>query len=332
MNSVATVHAEVRAGMTALPASELAEVSMHTQAAWRMLGDIGAASLNQATADALHSLGRARDQLMAVRGELAAYIAETGGTPAYDSTAVRDDPVVVEALSAQERQQHEWLMERGIDTFRGLVTLERVFREIFGLDIRELIRGKVVCDMGSGCGGLAQSAALEGIPTEIYSLNPRLAGKDIAQPNAEYAVKVMRLEYPNVTDDEIAHARRVHDTRLIARMAHDTGMPNDSFDLLVDVMAVSAYMGRMDHGARELYRRTMQEYMRVLKPGGMALIVDPGRFALGAHDPNDPRVAYREDVMRELGIPYEVIYADDRHADDEDLSVLGAILWKPRTR
>lgn len=202
------------------------------------------------------------------------------------------------------------------DTFRGISDLD--FDE-FGIDIVDAIRGHVVADLGSGYGGLAKSAKAENIPTTIYSINPRLAFAEIKRVEEGVTRLELKRRYPNITEEEIQAAQRYHDEHLSTNFAHDlTDFADNSFDLIVDNVAVHAYM---PEESEELYERTIQELLRVLKPGGRILVRDGFESPIGA--PSDEGgLVMKERVLQRLGISYRPMKTPE---DDP----VGAIIYKP---
>lgn len=187
------------------------------------------------------------------------------------------------------------------DTFRGINDLGL---DEFGIDITDAIRGSVVADVGSGYGGLAKSAKAENIPTTIYSINPKLALAEIKRVEEGVTQQELRIRYPNITDEEIQAAQRYHDEHLSTNFAHDlTDFEDNSLDLIVDNVAVHAHM---PEESEELYERTVQELLRVLKSGGKIIVRDSFENAIGV--PGDEGgLVMKEKVLTRLGIHYEPI-------------------------
>jgi len=147
-------------------------------------------------------------------------------------------------------------------------------------NIPEEVSGKVVADMGSGMGGLAKSAHIEGIDTTIWSINPSLRRKEfqIWQRSPLTMQIALGKDYPQATKEHIAAAQQYHDAHSSSNFAHSlTDFPDDFFDVAIDNWAVHGYMPR---GDQEMYDMTIGEMLRVIKPGGKIIVGYAGRTDL----------------------------------------------------
>jgi SAM-dependent methyltransferase len=205
------------------------------------------------------------------------------------------------------------------DTFRGFEALDEIM-DNFGVDSRELVRDKVVGDIGSGMGGLAKSVATEGINATVWSINPHLADPEFKWVEEQATEHELRRVYPDIDAEQIAAAQAYHDAHLSTAFAHNLDFPDETFDVLLDVVAVNAYT--VD-GEAALYERTICEMMRVLKPGGRAFIVDGFRTGIGAKHRETGAPMFKEQTLQKLGIKYHPVYKQG--SDDNSI---GAILYK----
>jgi SAM-dependent methyltransferase len=206
--------------------------------------------------------------------------------------------VAQEALLYDERllfEQRFW-DGRARDTWNNLSDFD--FGGFGFEDIREAIRGKVVGDVGSGLGGLAKSAVVEGIPAVVYSINPHLS-RDEYKENEEYATGQLKVQYPDLSDEQLAAAQSAHDERLSTNFAYDLhDFPDGMFDLLIDHFAVSFYA--LDYCSR-LYEASILEMLRVVRPGGSILVRDGTPSAVGQPE------SFKEQVLQKLGVRYESV-------------------------
>jgi len=228
---------------------------------------------------------------------------------------------VLPDMVAQQAAAFEANFWRGSapDTFRGLSDYNELLKP-FGVDIRDEIAGKVVGDVGSGIGGLAKTAYVEGIDATVRSINPHFTEPEFKRFEEENTADSLRRDYPGLSDEAIEGAQAYHDTHLATDFAHDLSFDDETFDLLTDVVAVNAY-ALEDKEA--LYARTMSEMLRVLKPGGKILIVDGYRTAIGVRDEVTGEPMFKEKVLQEMGVRYTSVY-DPKRPD----VVVGAIVFK----
>jgi SAM-dependent methyltransferase len=183
------------------------------------------------------------------------------------------------------------------DTYRGVGHVAAIFASK-GIDLYEKLQGQTVLDAGSGYGGLAKSAAAEGMQTRIVSLNPRLRDKERKAREEEATTKLLLRTYPHLTPEDLKRIQRIHDRGLVTDFAHDMRrVPSNRFGLVIDYVAVSSYM---PVGGDEIYKRYIQELLRVLTPGGEALIYDHKDTALGEKD-EDGMPYFKERVLNEMG-------------------------------
>lgn len=147
-------------------------------------------------------------------------------------------------------------------------------------DIAGEVQSKVVADFGSGYGGLARSASVEGIATKIWSINPALRKRSFARDveDHEFMKGFLQVYYPAVTDEQVVAAREYHDTHVSTNFVHNlTDFPDNYFDLGIDAYAVHAYMPIQEP---QIYDTTVDEMLRVMKPGGKIIVWHGGRVEL----------------------------------------------------
>jgi len=267
-------------------------------------------------------LGNITGQLTVVNGTLDTVAA---GLYTYaESLTVSSDSLLSPATAtpdmtaAEDRHQQQVL--RGFDTYRGLNEIQAVIKAEVGLDLRALMDGKVVGDMGSGHGALAKSAAAEGIAGEVYSINPRLETPANKKGEERAGRILLRKDYPELTDDELARIQAVHDGRLITAYADNLPVPDNFFDVMVDYVGVHSYMGT---APEDIYRRTLAEYARVLKPGGVVIVIDFSNANKTEWIGVDAAgLEMRKRVAAELGLAYRAI--DSKTST----GTAPAIIWK----
>jgi SAM-dependent methyltransferase len=226
-----------------------------------------------------------------------------------------------DAALAQQAAEHEArIMEGEVqDTWRGLDDLNKKLGPFY-LDIRELIEGKAVGDVGSGLGGLAKSVAAEHINATIWSINPHLVDPKYKYDEEQATAAMLWNRYHTLDQSEVARIQQLHDSHLSTAFAHGLNFHDETFDMLIDSSAVSA---NLTEGQELLYEQSIREMMRVLKPGGMIVIIDNMPSAVGDSDPFTGEVRFKEKTLQKLDIPYSPIY-DKRRSG----AAVGAILYK----
>ncbi|MCL4390265.1 MAG: class I SAM-dependent methyltransferase [Patescibacteria group bacterium] len=190
-------------------------------------------------------------------------------------------------------------------------------------DLINELKGKKILDLGSGRGILAREAYLRHIDCSIISLEPKLSltgyKENISGLSKEFlkeyqppkksvlASLVDRLkgipqEYP------LEEAGDYHDQRALAAFAHALPFANGSFDLVLDITAVSRYTGRHESHAGEeeepIFRDYLEEALRVLKPDGILKIFDEEAYGWTAEP------SWKEKVLINMGLKYGIIWED----------------------
>jgi SAM-dependent methyltransferase len=216
--------------------------------------------------------------------------------------------------------------------------------------IKEL-EGKTVLDLGSGLGGLAKSAHMQGVKTRICSVNPTLRFphsrvEEKAAAREWYGILNSGLNvdyYPREPDwltklidrakgferKSFGTAQEYHDQRAVAAFAHALPFLKDSFDLIVDKRAVFGWFisSNTEESVRHkpAFEASIKEMMRVLKPGGRLLVGDIGTFGW-VEAGVEPIPSWKEEALREMGLDYEIIW--ERNRDGKKTMSLGVEIKK----
>ncbi len=189
----------------------------------------------------------------------------------------------------------------------------------------QAIKGKKILDLGSGLGGLAKDTFFQQVDCQVISLNPRLATdmrRDEKEATKEY-VEEMVPEMPSLRrlinklrgmpeEDYLKEIQKAHDQRAVAGFAHSLPFQDNSFDLIFDKEAISKYATSQDYDfvdkstpeEKELFRKSLREMIRVLKPGGKIRIGDI--FGYGSSED------WKQRILDELGLDYEILWEDLR--------------------
>lgn len=192
----------------------------------------------------------------------------------------------------------------------------------YNFDLVHEITGKVAGDVGSGGGGLATTAALEEIDTEIWSIHPNMDDERFIEWQPKQAAGELSKLYLSSSAEDIAKAQKTYESRAIRGFAHDLrAVPDGFFDVLIDSYAAHQYMSR-EPG---VYEASIQEMLRVLRPGGRIIVLG-GLAPLVAVQPNLPSTDFRERSLRRLGIPFTPLY---RKAAGGQKGSVGTIIRKP---
>lgn len=217
-------------------------------------------------------------------------------------------------LDRQTQTLERKILEGGKDTFRGVNEFKR---EIFGIDIREAIKGRVVADIGSGLGGLAKTVSVEQIPTIIHSINPALRVARHKENEEKATEPWLRHSYPNISIKQLEDAQLYHDSHLSTNFAHNLSDFDDNFfDLMIDNSAVHESMISSDL----LYERTIREMLRVLKPGGSILVRESAGGSIGKKGEHG-ELSRKERVLQSIGCRYESKFSPEGWA-------VGAVIYK----
>src|SRR3989337_135306 len=114
-----------------------------------------------------------------------------------------------------QRLSHEAFIGVMSQSFRGI-------RDPFVVnlgDIAEEVKGRVVGDIGSGLGGLAKTASVEGIDTTIWSINPVLRDELYNGWQSRATREKLQKLYSSVTEEQILKAQHDHDTHVSTNYA-----------------------------------------------------------------------------------------------------------------
>ncbi len=179
----------------------------------------------------------------------------------------------------------------------------------------------MVLDLGAGRGGPAKSAAAEGIDTTVYSVNPRLENSRLRKDYDSDTADQLARSYPNVTQERADKANEAFNARLSNKFADELDHPDNTFDTVIDHVAVTTYAPSQ---FPEVYEASMRQVLRVLKPGGKAIIVAGNSSEpIGKRNPETNEPDFKERALQKLGVRYEIV----RGPGPSGLP-LGAILYK----
>jgi SAM-dependent methyltransferase len=186
----------------------------------------------------------------------------------------RDDPFWG-VLSWEGTERGGWDLDRFFD--EGERDIAAILDEARALNV-QLETGDVL-DFGCGVGRLSRALA---------SRFERVTGIDISAPMIEQANRLVAIEHPNCSF--IVNAKR----RL--------PFPNDRFDLVVSLIV-------LQHLPPRLARSYVSEFMRVLRPGGVAIFQIPSEHLRKSQSSNSVIRAImnalpsqlREDIFRRRG-------------------------------
>jgi len=163
-------------------------------------------------------------------------------------------------------------------------------------DFISLIRGKRVCDVGSGKGGLAIECALENIDAEVVSVEPAIAHPNFRSGQLAVLKKILGGNY---SLEQIQKAFEGYEQDAYAATADELPFEDNSFDIAIDNRSVTFYSAKI---GRELFKKSLQEMLRIIKPKGKLLIGDAVHFL----DPEEG--GFQIQAIQELGLPYEFFY------------------------
>lgn len=211
------------------------------------------------------------------------------------------------------RKKAETLEITTLDTYTGIdVTAEdlRMSRE----DFLNVIKGKIVGDLGSGFGGLAMECALNNIPVEIISVNPAIAHPRFRSAQVDFLRLKLRNRY---SAEDINKAFAKYESNAYAATSDDLPIESGRLDLIIDDRAITFYSSKI---GEQLYRASLLEMLRVLHPGGKIYIADSVHFL-------DPEVkSFQLQIIEGLGVHFEYFY---RQFKDQKTFAVGVILTKP---
>lgn len=224
-------------------------------------------------------------------------------------------PVAPSSLNLKgQMAAHENSILRGAapDSFRGVEDYRVDFGH-FGLDILSCIAGKIVGDLGSGYGGFAKTLALtQSVNALVHPINPHLRNPRYKACEEREGRIALKRTFPQATDEDLDRAQRLHDQHLSFDFAHKLrSFQNGTFHILLDILAADTYT---PPSYEALYRKMTQERLRVLRRGGMLLITDYGRHAIGYRD-GSGIVPMKERVLQELGVSYTPSYTNGNKCD-----------------
>lgn len=171
----------------------------------------------------------------------------------------------------EEIAEFEFLLKRqSADTFRPLGVLHSLVGFAGVEDLIRALKGKMVLDLGAGYCGLAIDAYVLAVPVDVHSVSISF-GQNYFE---EDRLQVMRRRgyLTDLNRGLVEVAINLANKKTYPFFAHDLGFPDASFDLIIDNWAVSLYTSE---GFASVYRASIFEGLRVLRPGGYWLIGDP---------------------------------------------------------
>lgn len=213
-------------------------------------------------------------------------------------------------------------------TFRGL--RDRDYQGLYyhdeardenNFDLVSEIKRKIVGDIGSGAGGLAITAAMEGVEGEIWSIHPNMGDEEFTRWQQRVAVEELKTF---ASAEDIEKAQKMYESRGIRGFAHNLrSVPDEAFDVLIDSYAAHKYMSR-EPG---VYEASIKEMQRVLRRRGKIIVLGglaPLPFL--NEQPYLPVTDFRERELKRLGIPFTSLY---NKAPNGEKGPVGAIIKKP---
>lgn len=190
------------------------------------------------------------------------------------------------------------------------------------------IEKQVVLDVGSGVGGLARESALRKIPTTIISMNPRfslpghlkMADEFYSDENTveEYLAPLLNQ---SISASDIEEAAQAHRKHAVAGFSHVLPIKDAVVNKIIDHKGAIYHMLCEDiytdfgletriNVDQERLEKTLNEYMRVLVPGGKA--------RLGGI-PTEAIFEQLKNILNDMNMKYEVFKIQDyRVTDDEE--------------
>ena len=141
-----------------------------------------------------------------------------------------------------------------------------------------MMKGHVL-DMGSGYGGLAISLFAIGLfnpftstaenDLRVWSVNPNYTNKNFQEP-PERLKRMFRSDFiAGLPLETIAQGLQAHDMLSIPLLSYDLSpFPDGFFNTIVDNLAVFHHCPL----TQQQFKRSIYEYLRVLKSGGMAVM------------------------------------------------------------
>lgn len=207
---------------------------------------------------------------------------------------------------ARERVERRVLSGAVRDTF----SLPRSYAQTLGYsseyEMRENIRGRRVCNLASGLGGLEVGLDVDGFETDITPVNPRavLRGFQIRAAKAARDSSLIKF-YPPL---EIERAIERYQARVVPDFAHRLSLRDGEFEILFDKDGVF-------HSARPedepVLSAAVDEMTRVVPPGGEIRI--GARRSFGNLERGlDNRRSFKEELLLKKNIPYTLNWDNTR--------------------
>ena len=161
------------------------------------------------------------------------------------------------------------------------------------------IRGTKICDVGSGYGGLAIECILENITNNVISVNPAIAHPSFKNSQRKILVKELSNRFSKA---QIYSAFDVYERNSYSATAEKLPFGDNTFDLVVDNKAVTFYSAKI---GPDRYKKSLQEMIRILKPGGQLIIGD------GVHFLDESKKSAQLQIIEDLGLKYTFIYGQE---------------------
>lgn len=184
----------------------------------------------------------------------------------------------------------------------------------------DFIEKRKVLDVGSGMGGLFKEAKYRGVEANIFNVNPRFADPEIRALDHEAFVEML-TEHTQKRPENIDEVNRQHDRATVSAFSNALPFANASFERIIDNKgAVYHALFEDDITTGILFSKfkpnekvlsaTLDEYQRLLKPGGKARIGGI-HFHLEVVDECDKGMELLESLLKEKGITYRLITEDE---------------------
>jgi SAM-dependent methyltransferase len=201
-----------------------------------------------------------------------------------------------------------------IDTGRGVDQYTSSLGFASSEDFLAFLKGKKICDLGSGLGGLYVESRLLNLGLDITSVNPVKNQRYFEDKQERSLMESFEDKFPR---EQIIKAMAEYNANLHKTLAHSLPFPDNEFDIIMDSWAVTYYSDRI--GGLPLYKKSLREMVRVLKPGGKIRIGEGENRHFSRKT-----VTPHEEAIKELGLPYNLV-----STPDDTNKIIGVEIVKP---
>lgn len=192
----------------------------------------------------------------------------------------------------------QYVLESIVDTETGIEDYSRDLGYESEEEFVSDLRGKRVCDLGSGHDQLVLEIALRGLDISVTSVNPYRNDLTFKSRRRDAIRVVSPRVFSGHTATQIDEALRLVDENASAAFAHDLSEFGDGeFDTIFDNAAVMHYSLPV---YRDRYRTSIAEMLRVTKKGGKILVGD----VCNVNEAQDP---WYKGLLDETGVDYQYL-------------------------